>query len=417
MAGFTYTPFQYKEFEESDATKALKDKATAAEDAVANYGQYQWADQEKYNQLLQNYENRPDFTYDFNADALYQQYKDKYIQQGKMAMADTMGQAAAMTGGYGNSYAATAGNQAYQASLQNLNDIVPQLYQMAYDQYNQKGQDMLNMIGLMSNERAFDYGTWTDAYNMLVSDRDYYGNKYNNERTFDYGVYDADRNLAHGEHTNTQGYAYNNYRDAIADEQWQKTYDLSERELKMAEEAWELQKKASSTSGSSSGSSSGGSGSGSGGSTVTGNGGSTDIPASIQKKAESFESNTALASYLDGLEKSGTISPTEADKLYAQFADDNEKYITDKDGKQTTTASYKDMVGSTNGWEVIDNGGGNLLGIDANAIVKAPNGQKMTLAQLKQTLIKEGMKAGKAADAIKALQQALGISSRKIFNW
>jgi dihydroorotase-like cyclic amidohydrolase len=74
-------------------------------------------------------------------------------------------------------------------------------------------------------------------------------------------------------------------------------------------------------------------------------------------------------------------------------------------------------IEAEDGWEVIDNGGGNLLGIDANAIVKAPNGQKMTLAQLKQTLIKEGMKAGKAADAIKALQQALGISSRKIFNW
>ena len=49
--------------------------------------------------------NRKDFTYDVNADAMYQQLKDQYIQGGRMAMMDTMGQAQAMTGGYGNSYA------------------------------------------------------------------------------------------------------------------------------------------------------------------------------------------------------------------------------------------------------------------------------------------------------------------------
>ena len=53
--------------------------------------------------------SRQPFKYDMNADAMYQQYKDAYTRQGNMAMRDTMGQAAAMTGGYGNSYAQTAG--------------------------------------------------------------------------------------------------------------------------------------------------------------------------------------------------------------------------------------------------------------------------------------------------------------------
>jgi LysM repeat protein len=129
---------------------------------------------EAVQQTLDKINSREKFSYDLNGDALYQQYKDKYIQQGKMAMQDTMGQAAALTGGYGNSYAATAGNQAYQAHLNNLNDIIPELQQMAYDRYNQEGQDLLNQ------------------YNMAM---DVYGTKY-------------------GE-----------YRDAITDEQWQKAFD------------------------------------------------------------------------------------------------------------------------------------------------------------------------------------------------
>ena len=51
------------------------------------------------------YLNREKFQYDVNEDALYHQYKDLYTMQGQQAMVDTMGQAATLTGGYGNSYA------------------------------------------------------------------------------------------------------------------------------------------------------------------------------------------------------------------------------------------------------------------------------------------------------------------------
>jgi peptidoglycan hydrolase-like protein with peptidoglycan-binding domain len=130
--------------------------------------------------VMQDILNRKEFSYDFNGDALYQQYKDKYTQQGKMAMQDTMGQAAAMTGGYGSSYASTVGNQAYQSSLQNLNDVIPELYQLAYDKYNQEGQDLYNQYGLLSNEYDNAYGKYNDEYNKTYSERDYWGNEENN---------------------------------------------------------------------------------------------------------------------------------------------------------------------------------------------------------------------------------------------
>lgn len=74
-----------------------------------------------YDKLL----NREDFSFDLNNNALYNQYKDFYTKQGNLAMMDTIGQASAMTGGYGNSYAAAAGQQAYQQNLDKLGEMVP----------------------------------------------------------------------------------------------------------------------------------------------------------------------------------------------------------------------------------------------------------------------------------------------------
>lgn len=125
------------------------------------------------NGILKQIENYGDFSYDVNADALYQQYKDKYIQQGKMAMADTMGQAAAMTGGYGNSYAAAAGQQAYQANLEKLNDVIPELYQQALERYKMGKDDLYDKYSLLMNEydrefgeHQYKYNKYLDAYNI-----------------------------------------------------------------------------------------------------------------------------------------------------------------------------------------------------------------------------------------------------------
>lgn len=108
------------------------------------------------------------FNYDVNSDALYQQYANQYIQQGKMAMQDTIGQASAMTGGYGNSYAATAGNQAYQGYLQQLNDKVPELYQLALNKWQMGKDDLYDQYGLLLKEYEREYGLYSDEYNRLL---------------------------------------------------------------------------------------------------------------------------------------------------------------------------------------------------------------------------------------------------------
>lgn len=242
--GFTYEDFSYDDFSHNDY--AQSDTVSQAYNALQSHlaakpGEYQSTWQGQINGMIDRILNREKFSYDVNSDALYQQYKDQYTALGKLAMQDTMGQAAAMTGGYGSSYASSAGNQAYQSYLSQLNEVVPELYGMARDQYNQEGQEMYNQYGLLADQENQDYGRWVDGYNQWASERDYLQGDYKDERNFDYGKYTDDRNFAYGQYADDRNfaygayaddknYAYTDYRNAIADQQWQSQFDEGVRQ-------------------------------------------------------------------------------------------------------------------------------------------------------------------------------------------
>lgn len=113
-------------------------------------------------EIFQRIQNREPFQYDVNADPLYQAAKDQYIQGGKLAMRDTMGKAAALTGGYGSTYGQQVGQQAFDAYLQDLTGVIPELYDMAYGMYKDKGNDMLTEYGLLGDMRDTEYGRYRD---------------------------------------------------------------------------------------------------------------------------------------------------------------------------------------------------------------------------------------------------------------
>lgn len=100
------------------------------------------------NALYDQVMNRKPFQYDLNGDLLYRQMADQYTQLGQQAMRDTMGQAAALTGGYGNSYAQQVGNQTYQQYLTALNQQVPELYDRAYNAYQDETNRLLQQYEL-----------------------------------------------------------------------------------------------------------------------------------------------------------------------------------------------------------------------------------------------------------------------------
>lgn len=237
---FEYDDFSYAEYEESDTVKQAENALNAQISQKPGAYQSQW--QGQLDDTMKKILNREDFSYDLNGDALYQQYRDQYIQQGKLAMQDTMGQAAAMTGGYGSSYAQSVGQQAYNAQLDKLNDIVPELYQMALDKYNREGQDLYNQYGMLSDRESLDYDRYRDVMSDWYTERDYLAGRYDSERDYDYGKYDSERKFAYGQYSDDRALSYDEYRDAIADQQWEKDYDLSNRQLQMQEEAWAMEK-------------------------------------------------------------------------------------------------------------------------------------------------------------------------------
>lgn len=127
----------------------------------------QWSDQ--INAAFGKLQNRDPFKFDVNSDALYEQYKNQYIELGNLAMEDTMGQAATLTGGYGNSYAQSVGQQTYQGYLGRLNDVVPQLYQMALDRYTQEGDALMKEYAMLLDRDNQDYGRYKDAAALAQS--------------------------------------------------------------------------------------------------------------------------------------------------------------------------------------------------------------------------------------------------------
>lgn len=173
--------------------------------------------------LLDQILNRGPFEYDFNADPLYQQYKDQYTQQGKIAMMDTMGQAAALTGGYGSSYGSVAGQQAYQGYLQQLNNVIPELRDAAFSMYQAEGDNMRSKLGVLSGLDDTDYGRYRDTVSDYYNDLNYYYNKYNDMSEADYNRYLNDA----AAWENDRAYWYNKAQDEQTQANWQAEYDMA----------------------------------------------------------------------------------------------------------------------------------------------------------------------------------------------
>lgn len=110
---------------------------------------------------------RRNFSYRAEDDPLYRSYADRYVQNGRMAMRDAMGSAAALTGGYGSSYAQAAGQQQYDEYLRQLSEALPELYGLAYQQYIDEGEALRERYeiaaGRLAGEQSAAYQRERDA--------------------------------------------------------------------------------------------------------------------------------------------------------------------------------------------------------------------------------------------------------------
>ena len=304
------TKFKYDAYQQSDAVTQAE--ALLQQQMASRPGAYESKWQQNIDEILGQIQNREEFSYDLNGDALYNQYKDQYVQQGQMAMMNTMGQAAALTGGYGNSYAQSVGQQAYQGYLQQLNDVVPELYQLALNQYNLEGDELYRQLALYGDQENQDYSRYRDQISDYNAELDRLYQQYLNERDFDYGKYADDRDFAYGKYADDRAYQYQAERDAIADEQWQKKFEEAQRQYN---QTYALQAgKVGSSGGGSSGGSSGGSGKSSGGSKKSG--GSSSGGSSTKSNPGLSTSEIRSIQQQAGITVDGIWGPQTADAYY-----------------------------------------------------------------------------------------------------
>lgn len=172
--------------------------------------------------ILDNILNRPKFSYtseDMTNDDLYKMYRDQYMRQGNLAMRDTMGSAASLTGGYGNTYASAAGQQAYDNYVSMLNDKALDFYDRAYQRYNDEGQNLYNQMNVVTGLDNTDYQRYRDTVSDYYNDLNYYNGRYNQEYGYDYGQ----------------------YQDQVAADQWAQEFAFQKQQAAQEQANWEAE--------------------------------------------------------------------------------------------------------------------------------------------------------------------------------
>lgn len=139
--------------------------------------------------ILQRIMNPEQFKYSFNGDQLFQTYADEYTQRGRQASMDAMGQAAGLTGGYGNSYAQAVGQQQYQQYLNNLYDRGMEMYDRAYQRFRDEQNGLYDQFGAISQAEDRDYGRYRDTVGDWRSDLEYWTGRYGDEANRDWTQY------------------------------------------------------------------------------------------------------------------------------------------------------------------------------------------------------------------------------------
>ncbi len=187
---------------------------------------------DQINSLVDSILNGEKFDYDVNEDALFQNYASIYERNARMAADNAMGNAMAASGGYGNSYAAALADQAYNSQMQGLNEIVPELQQLAYAKYQNEKNDAYNQLDMLNNMENQEYSKYRDDVSDYYTDINMQlglGDRYNADLLNKFNVADQLEN----EEYNRE---YQENRDAVSDEHWDKEFEYSKEQFEYGKE-------------------------------------------------------------------------------------------------------------------------------------------------------------------------------------
>ena len=185
---------------------------------MANKDPFKSAYSEQIAALVQKaQDNTANFKYDPMTDASYQALTKEYARLGDRANENTIANQAALTGGRASSYAVSAAAQAQNQYNQALTDKIPELERLAYDRFNADRNYGLNLLGTMKSLDDSAFNRFTDQRNFNYQQgRDNVADQHW-DKTFD----------------------YQKLRDSVADSHWDKNFDYQKQRDNVSDSHWE----------------------------------------------------------------------------------------------------------------------------------------------------------------------------------
>lgn len=110
--------------------------------------------------------SRQPFSYDYQKDPLWSQYKKQYTREADRSAADALGKAAVMTGGMPSTAAIAASQQAGDYQMSKMTDKIPELRHLAYSMYMDDVAEDYNKLAMLTDAED-------GRYNRYLAQRDY----------------------------------------------------------------------------------------------------------------------------------------------------------------------------------------------------------------------------------------------------
>ena len=155
------TPEEKIRSEFDDTMQALRQAESILPDFTSSYDGV-------ISRLYDEIVSRPAFQYDPLGDPLYRNYRTQMITEGSRAMRDTAGEASALTGGYGSTYAQSLGQQQYAQYLERLGRVMPELYEAAYKRYRDEGEELWTQFSAARGLADSEVGRKQERFTMAA---------------------------------------------------------------------------------------------------------------------------------------------------------------------------------------------------------------------------------------------------------
>ncbi len=144
-------------------------------DADTSYEKWKKEAEPKFNASYKNEINKVknelanrEFSYDADNDEAYQKYRDSVQNSAELALADAMGEASALNGGYATSYAQLAGQAAFTQTMREADEKIPEFYKEAYNRFADETdniEDRLDFLLEMDDTEWDRYIDMLEEYN------------------------------------------------------------------------------------------------------------------------------------------------------------------------------------------------------------------------------------------------------------